>query len=107
MTPTQKGKHLMQRVLTCLLFLGLHLSALAEAELDSLQKIWHDTTQTDSLRFEAILEIGWWYGIEIPDSMGTNAQRAIDYAQSTQNRPGEARGWHAKGTFHYYIDEYE
>ena len=97
----------MQRVLTCLLFLGLHLSALAGVELDSLRKIWNDSTQTDSLRFEAVLEIAWWYDIEVPDSMGTNAQLAIDYARTTNNQEGLARGYHAKGTFHYYIDEYE
>lgn len=74
---------------------------LAQENIDSLENIWQDKNQIDSLRFEALDILAWdIYKDSKPDSAFYFAQKMLELAEQKQNKNYQALAFHIQGTIH-------
>ena len=77
----------MQKPLSFFITILIGLNSIAQANLDSLWKVWNDESQADTNRLNAMHNIAWdGYLFSQPDSAFYFAQIQYDFAKSIDNK---------------------
>lgn len=97
----------MKKLILVLLTSAISLNLSSQGYLDSLHNIWNDTTQSDSVRLDALHAFAWdGYLFSFPDSAFYYAQLEYDLAEASNNMVMMSRAlntqaisWHVRGDY--------
>ncbi len=97
----------MKKLILVLLTSVISLNLTAQGYLDSLHNIWNDTSQSDSVRLDALHAFAWdGYLFSFPDSAFYYAQIEYDLAEESNNKVMMSRAlntqaisWHVRGDY--------
>ncbi|MEQ8324128.1 MAG: tetratricopeptide repeat protein [Vicingaceae bacterium] len=80
----------------------LNLSILANTRMDSLNSVWNDHSRADSVRMDAMGQLGWLhYGIGQYDSVLSDAFRLQELAERAGHKKYLSEAYHLRGKFYY------
>ena len=96
----------MEKISTLIIFYGITLSLNAQVNIDSLRKLWNDTTQADTVRLYAIDELAWDARYKNTDSAIIFATLELDYAKLKNHKLWQAKACNTLGVAWYIKSNY-
>ena len=96
----------MKKISTLIIFCGITLSVNAQANIDSLRKVWNDATQVDTVRLYAIDELAWDARYKNTDSSILLANFELEYAKGKNLKWWQANACNLLGVAYYIKSNY-
>ena len=96
----------MKKISTLIIFFAITLSLNAQVNIDSLRKLWNDTTQVDTVRLNAIDELAWDARYKNTDSAILFANLELNYAKLKNQKRWQAKACNTLGVAWYVKSNY-